>query len=191
MGRPLRRSGSIGKMHTVGIIPARYASTRFPGKPLAMIAGIPMIQHVYQRTRTAKHLDDVFVATDDDRIAKACQAFGAPVLMTRSDHPTGTDRLAEASRQLDAEVVVNVQGDEPLIEGFVIDAAVAALLETPDTPMSTVVHALDGPGIASPGPPNSVWRSRSQALNRFESVACRRPRLLFHQSLDGTAVHAR
>ena len=140
-------------MHTVGIIPARYASTRFPGKPLAMIAGIPMIQHVYQRTRTAKHLDDVFVATDDDRIAKACQAFGAPVLMTRSDHPTGTDRLAEASQQLDAEVVVNVQGDEPLIEGFVIDAAVAALLETPDTPMSTVVHALDG---AARDDPNRV-----------------------------------
>ena len=137
----------------MGIIPARYTSTRFPGKPLAMIAGRPMIQHVYQRTRTAKHLDDVFVATDDDRIAEACSGFGAPVIMTRPDHPTGTDRLAEAVRQLDAEIVVNVQGDEPLIEGFVIDAAVAVLVEAPDTPMSTVVHALDG---AARNDPNRV-----------------------------------
>jgi 3-deoxy-manno-octulosonate cytidylyltransferase (CMP-KDO synthetase) len=131
-------------MDAVGIIPARYASTRFPGKPLAPIAGIPMLQHVYLQTCTAKQLDEVFVATDDERIAEACRAFDAPVIMTRDDHPTGTERIAEAARELDAEVVVNVQGDEPLIEGFVIDAAVTALLERPDTVMSTVVHALEG-----------------------------------------------
>ena len=151
-------------MHAVGIIPARYASTRFPGKPLATIAGIPMIQHVYQRTRAAKRLDDVLVATDDERIALACRAFGAPVIMTRADHPTGTDRLAEASRSLDADIVVNVQGDEPLIEGFVIDAAVAALLESPETPMSTVVHALDGDARDDPNRVKVVIDRHGHAL---------------------------
>ena len=128
----------------VGIIPARHASTRFPGKPLALIAGVPMIQRVFERTRSAKRLGEVYVATDDERIAEACAAFGAPVLMTSPDHPTGTDRLAEAAGQLDHEIIVNVQGDEPLIEGFVIDAAVEALCEDDATPMSTVVHALEG-----------------------------------------------
>jgi 3-deoxy-manno-octulosonate cytidylyltransferase (CMP-KDO synthetase) len=151
-------------MHAVGIIPARYASTRFPGKPLATIAGIPMIQHVYQRTRAAKRLDDVLVATDDERIALACRAFGAPVIMTRADHPTGTDRLAEASRSLDADIVVNVQGYEPLIEGFVIDAAVAALLESPETPMSTVVHALDGDARDDPNRVKVVIDRHGHAL---------------------------
>ncbi len=134
-------------MSIVGIIPARHASTRFPGKPLVAIAGVPMVQRVFERARRAKCLSEVFVATDDAGIAAACADFGAPVLMTSSEHPTGTDRLAEAASQLDHDVIVNVQGDEPLIEGFVIDAAVDALLEDVDTPiptqMSTVVHALE------------------------------------------------
>lgn len=130
-------------MSAVAILPARYASTRFPGKPLAEIAGLPMIQRVYEATRNAESLDAVYVATDDERIAAACAGFGAPVLMTRSDHATGTDRLAEAAATLDADVIVNVQGDEPMIEGFVIDAAVSALAESRDIVMSTVVHALD------------------------------------------------
>jgi 3-deoxy-manno-octulosonate cytidylyltransferase (CMP-KDO synthetase) len=130
-------------MRTVAIIPARYSSTRFPGKPLAEIAGVPMIQRVYERTRAAKSIAAAYVATDDDRIAEACAKFGAPVLMTRADHATGTDRLAEAASTLDAEIIVNVQGDEPLIEDFVVDAAVAALEESPETVMSTVVHAME------------------------------------------------
>jgi len=127
----------------VGIIPARHASTRFPGKPLAPIAGIPMVQRVFERTLEARRLSAVYVATDDNEIAAACEHFGAPVLMTRSDHPTGTDRLAEAAGRLDHGVIVNVQGDEPLIEGFVIDAVVTALLRDAETPMATVVHALE------------------------------------------------
>jgi 3-deoxy-manno-octulosonate cytidylyltransferase (CMP-KDO synthetase) len=102
-----------------------------------------MLQRVYERTCEAQQIQAVFVATDDERIAEACARFGAPVLMTRPDHPTGTDRLAEAARSLEHDVIVNVQGDEPLIAGFVIDAAVDALLEAEETPMSTVVHALD------------------------------------------------
>jgi len=137
----------------VGIIPARYAATRFPGKPLAPIDGVPMLQRVYEGVRRARTLREVFVATDDDRVAEACAAFGAPVILTSDQHPTGTDRLAEAARQLDDDVVVNVQGDEPLIEGRVVDAAVLALQEDDETPMATVVHPAP-PGAGSD--PNRV-----------------------------------
>ena len=99
-------------MSTLAILPARYGSTRFPGKPLTPIAGKPMIQHVWERTRAAKSIDAVVVATDDERIREACEGFGAEVEMTRNDHPTGTDRLAEVAARRDFEVIVNVQGDE-------------------------------------------------------------------------------
>ncbi len=140
-------------MSAVGIIPARYASTRLPGKPLAPIAGVPMIQRVWERCREAQRLRDVIVATDDARIAELCRSFGAPVAMTRADHPTGTDRIAEAAHYLTDDVVVNIQGDEPLIEGFVIDSAVAALDADESASMSTVVHAA-APGAESD--PNRV-----------------------------------
>ena len=97
------------------IIPARYRSTRFPGKPLAEIAGKPMIQHVWERCMEAVDPEDVFVATDDDRIRKACEGFGASVLMTSDDCLTGTDRVAEAAAQIDHSFIVNVQGGEPMI----------------------------------------------------------------------------
>ena len=127
-------------MTVLAILPARYGSTRFPGKPLTQIAGKPMIQHVWERTRVAKSVDAVVVATDDERIRDVCEAFGADVEMTRVDHPTGTDRLAEVALRHDHDVIVNVQGDEPLIEGFVVDAAVDALLSGGDAAMSTIVH---------------------------------------------------
>lgn len=127
--------------NVLAILPARHGSTRFPGKPLTPIAGKPMIQHVWERTRQAKRVATVVVATDDERIRDACLAFGAEVEMTTSDHPTGTDRLAEVAARRACDVVVNVQGDEPLIEGFVVDAAVDALLEPGrEASMSTVVH---------------------------------------------------
>ncbi len=127
-------------MTVLAILPARYGSTRFPGKPLTPIAGKPMIQHVWERTRAAKSVDAVVVATDDERIQAACEGFGAKVEMTRDDHPTGTDRLAEVAARYDHDVIVNVQGDEPLIEGFVVDAAVEALLRDDIAAMSTIVH---------------------------------------------------
>jgi 3-deoxy-manno-octulosonate cytidylyltransferase (CMP-KDO synthetase) len=134
----------------VGIIPARFAASRFPGKPLTPIDGLPMVQRVWQGASESKRLSESWVATDDERIADACREFGARVCMTRADHPTGTDRLAEAAETLEAEIVVNIQGDEPLIEGWVVDAAVDALVGSPDIPMSTVIHpaevdALDDP----------------------------------------------
>jgi 3-deoxy-manno-octulosonate cytidylyltransferase (CMP-KDO synthetase) len=130
-------------MTAVGVIPARFGATRFPGKPLAPIAGRPMLQHVWDGARRAKGLRAVVVATDDERIAAACRDFGADVVMTREDHPTGTDRLAEVAAGLDDDIIVNIQGDEPLIEGFVVDAALDALLEDPEVPMATLVHAAE------------------------------------------------
>lgn len=125
-------------MRIVGIIPARYASTRFPGKPLHLIAGKPLIQHVVDRCRLSRTLADVVVATDDPRIADVARTF-AHVEMTRPEHPSGTDRIAEAAARLDADACVNIQGDEPLMDPDVIDA-VAGLLQSAD--MSTAATPL-------------------------------------------------
>ncbi len=129
-------------MSIVALIPARFASTRFPGKPLADILGKPMIQHVYERTIRSTLVDDVIVATDDERIAAVVRGFGARVEMTRSDHPSGTDRLAEVAQRLDAEIIVNVQGDEPLIAPEMIDEAVAPLASDASIPMGTLKSPL-------------------------------------------------
>ena len=120
------------------VIPARYASTRFPGKPLADLCGKPMIQWVYERSSLCRSVDRVLVATDDERIARVVEAFGGEVVMTRADHPTGTDRLAEVAAGLDDELIVNVQGDEPLIDPIMIETAVAPLLSDDSIPMGTL-----------------------------------------------------
>jgi 3-deoxy-manno-octulosonate cytidylyltransferase (CMP-KDO synthetase) len=125
-------------MQVVAVIPARYASTRFPGKPLVPILGKPMIQWVYERTCQARLVDRVIVATDDRRIADAVAAFSGECCMTSADHPTGTDRLAEVAGQLDAELIVNVQGDEPLIDPEMIDQAIRPLLEDATIDMGTL-----------------------------------------------------
>ena len=151
-------------VHAVGIVPARYASSRVPGKPLAPIAGIPMIVRVVEGARRAKRLDEVLVATDDARIAAVCAEHGIPARMTSPDHPTGTDRLAEVAAGLSCDVVVNVQGDEPLIEGFVIDAAVAALDEAPEAAMATVVHAMAPEDADDPHRVKAVLDRRGFAL---------------------------
>jgi 3-deoxy-manno-octulosonate cytidylyltransferase (CMP-KDO synthetase) len=122
----------------VAIIPARFGSTRLPGKPLSTIHGKPMVQHVWERARQARAVDRVLVATDDERIADAVRAFGGEVVMTSRAHATGTDRLAEAAAATDAEIVVNVQGDEPMLDTAFIDGVVAPLQAEPALPMSTV-----------------------------------------------------
>ena len=151
-------------MTVLAILPARFGSTRFPGKPLTPIAGKPMIQHVWERTRLAKQIDAVMIATDDERIQRACEAFGADVEMTAIDHPTGTDRLAEVAARYDHDVIVNVQGDEPLIEGFVIDAAIEALLRDDQTVMSTVVHRAEPEAFEDPNRVKVVVDSAGFAL---------------------------
>jgi 3-deoxy-manno-octulosonate cytidylyltransferase (CMP-KDO synthetase) len=128
----------------IGIIPARYASTRFPGKPLADIAGKPMIQWVVERAARAACLDRVVVATDDGRILDAVASFGGEAVLTRSDHASGTDRLAEASRLLGMapeDIVVNIQGDEPLLEPVMIERLIEALESAPGCPMATLAFA--------------------------------------------------
>ncbi len=126
-------------MKSVIVIPARYASSRFPGKPLAMLAGKPMIQHVWERASASK-ADLVLVATDDERIFNAVKAFGGNAVMTRSDHPSGTDRIAEAVSQLAKEydLVINVQGDEPLMPSRVIDALIDLMRSNASFEMATV-----------------------------------------------------
>ncbi|HJY82127.1 MAG TPA: 3-deoxy-manno-octulosonate cytidylyltransferase [Candidatus Binatia bacterium] len=125
-------------MKVVALIPARYGSTRFPGKPLALLRGKPMIQHVYECTRLVGGLAQVMVATDDERIAQTVRGFAGEVVMTRADHPTGTDRLAEVALKLDAEVIVNVQGDLPFFPPALVEDAVTALTRSPVAVMSTV-----------------------------------------------------
>ena len=134
---------SIQSARVVAIVPARYASTRLPGKALAMIAGKPMIEHVYRRASDASRVNAVVVATDDQRIADAVTAFGGLAVMTSAAHRTGTDRLAEVAASLSSDIIVNVQGDEPLIDATAIDACVRALLDHPDDVMSTVRRRLE------------------------------------------------
>lgn len=125
-------------MRIIGIIPARYGSTRFPGKPLAKIQGRPMIAHVVENARQARSLEAVVVATDDSRIAEAAAAAGAEVAMTPPELPSGTDRVAWVAAGRSADVVVNVQGDEPLLPGSAIDALVAPFASDPALPMATL-----------------------------------------------------
>lgn len=125
------------------VIPARYASTRLPGKPLADIAGKPMIQRVYEQVAKAKKPALVIVATDDQRVFDKVESFGGMALMTQPNHPTGTDRLAEvASHYQDVDVIINVQGDEPLIDADVIDQLADLFLEDADLQMATVASPL-------------------------------------------------
>lgn len=117
-------------MKTCVVIPARYASTRFPGKPLADLAGKPMVQWTYERAASASGVDQVLVATDDQRIFDTVTQFGGQAVMTSPDHPSGTDRIAEAIADLEVDLVVNVQGDEPLIPPHIIEQLIAKMKET-------------------------------------------------------------
>jgi 3-deoxy-manno-octulosonate cytidylyltransferase (CMP-KDO synthetase) len=127
----------------VAIIPARYQSSRFPGKALADLGGRPMIEHVCRRAAMASRVDAVIVATDDARIADAVRAFGGQAWTTRADHATGTDRLAEVAAALPCDIVVNVQGDEPLVAPEAIDALVAPLQDDPSLEMATLARRMD------------------------------------------------
>jgi 3-deoxy-manno-octulosonate cytidylyltransferase (CMP-KDO synthetase) len=125
------------------VIPARHGSTRFEGKPLADILGKPMIQHVYDGVRQSKLIDEVIVATDDQRILDAVESFGGKAVITSPTHFTGTDRVAEVAKKLKSEIIVNVQGDEPLIEGNVIDKAIRPLLTDVTLHMSTLITRIE------------------------------------------------
>ncbi|MBU4478898.1 MAG: NTP transferase domain-containing protein, partial [Candidatus Omnitrophica bacterium] len=125
-------------MDVVGVIPARYGSTRLAAKALANILGKPMIQHIYERAKEASILDEVIIATDDDRIKSVVDSFGGKVVLTAKEHSSGTERLTEVVFDLDVKVVVNIQGDEPLINPSMINDVAYALLENPKLVMATL-----------------------------------------------------
>ncbi|MFN3697529.1 MAG: 3-deoxy-manno-octulosonate cytidylyltransferase [Pseudobdellovibrio sp.] len=129
-------------MKIIAVIPARYGSTRFPGKPLELLKGKPIVQWVIEGAKSSKHISQVYVATDDDRIAQTVKATGTEVLMTRSDCPTGTDRIFEATQSLDFDVVLNIQGDEPQITSEYIDPLALAFKINKSLDMATLSHPL-------------------------------------------------
>jgi 3-deoxy-manno-octulosonate cytidylyltransferase (CMP-KDO synthetase) len=154
----------MNRKTAIAVIPARFNSTRLPGKPLIEIEGKTLIEHVYRRVEQANTIDRILVATDDRRIAEAVERFNGEAVMTRTEHSSGTDRIAEATRTLDPDtLIVNVQGDEPLIEPNVIDEAVeAAALR--DADMTTLMTRLDDPDVDDPNRVKVVTDRRGRAL---------------------------
>jgi len=134
-------------MDVIGVIPARYSSTRFEGKVLADILGKPMIQHVWERAKQARALDEVIIACDHEAVADAARKFGAKWVMTSKGHASGTDRIAEIINPLDVKIVVNIQGDEPLIHPTMIDSVARALLDDPRVSMATVMKKIEDPNL--------------------------------------------
>ncbi len=148
----------------IGVIPARYASSRFPGKALADLYGRPMVQHVVERAARATLLDEVLVATDDERIRDAVEHFGGKVCMTSPNHPSGTDRIAEAVRGLSCDLVVNIQGDEPLLDPAMVDLAVAPLANDASIPMGTLARPMGSAEAADPSKVKVVLDQQGFAL---------------------------
>lgn len=132
-------------MKVIGVIPARYKSSRFPGKPLADICGKPMIWWVYNQTLKAEALSEVYVATDDERIKEACDKYGINVIMTSDTHKTGTDRIGEVARKILADLYVNIQGDEPMIEPETISKAVYPFYDNPDLQVTNLMTKIKDP----------------------------------------------
>jgi len=153
----------------LGVIPARFSSTRFPGKVLATIGGKTMLEHVYQRASFSTYLTNVIIGTDDERVYNVARCFGARVRMTRPDHRTGTDRVAEVASAEDAELVVNIQGDEPLIDPAAIDAAILPMVHEPELVMGTLKKRIENPReitdpnvvkVVTDGAGNAIYFSR-------------------------------
>jgi len=162
---PVSLPFKLTESSVIAIIPARYQSTRLPAKSLADIAGRPMIEHVYRRASEARLVDGVIVATDDERIARAVSDFGGTAWMTRADHSSGTDRLAEVATAITGRVIVNVQGDEPMLDPAVIDAVVEPLLADPGLEMATACRPLQDPGeFANPNVVKVVRDAAGRAL---------------------------
>ena len=152
-------------MSTVAVIPARYGSTRFPGKPLATIVGKPMIQWTYEKAAASK-ADKVIVATDNQEIFDCVTSFGGCAIMTRNDHPTGTDRIAEAVENIDCDLIINLQGDEPLLPTEVIDELIDRMQNSPEVNMGTVAvpKSFDDEAYQNPNNVKVVLDQNQQAL---------------------------
>jgi len=182
----VRVPGNSSTSRVLGVIPARWGSTRFPGKPLHPIAAKPLIQHVWERCKACTALDETVVATDDDRIAKAVAAFGGRAVMTSPDHPTGTDRIAETLAAFpQATHVVNIQGDEPLIDPTLVDALAHAITAPAGPAMATAANPLDpaDPALADPNVVKVVRAIDGRAL-----YFSRSPIPFFRNPVDGLMV---
>jgi len=151
-------------MQVIGVIPARYKSTRLEGKPLADIHGKPMVQHVYENASRAATLDRVVVATDDERVRRAVTAFGGEVAMTSPSHTCGTERVAETAERYDAGIILNIQGDEPLMDPIIIDECVRALRDNPEVGISTVMKRIPEEAFHDPAVVKVVCDLRGRAL---------------------------
>jgi 3-deoxy-manno-octulosonate cytidylyltransferase (CMP-KDO synthetase) len=172
--------------YILGVLPARWGSTRFPGKPLHLIAGKPLIQHVWERCRQCSRLDELIVATDDERILNAVKSFGGNAVMTSPDHPTGTDRIAEAVLAVpQATHIVNIQGDEPLIDPALIDELAATMANDPSLDMATAANPLDpaDPAVADPNVVKVVVALDGRAL-----YFSRSPLPYFRNPVEGLPV---
>lgn len=157
--------GGFFMSRIVGVIPARYASTRLPGKPLVEIAGKPLVQWVWEAARRASALEGLLIATDDERIAAAARGFGAEVTMTPPECPSGTDRIAAALQGRDAQIVVNVQGDEPLLNPDTVDACVAALIDDREAAVASAMTPIaDAEAFRAPSVVKVVTDARSRAM---------------------------
>lgn len=166
-GEPARHTLSdTASSRTLVAIPARWGSTRFPGKPLHLIAGKPLVQHVWERCQECKQIDDVIIATDDARIAEAAAGFGAKAVITSPDHPSGTDRIAEAAKSFpDHGFIINVQGDEPLISPLLIDELARMLRDDPKVTMITAAAPVHDPAqIADANVVKVIFDTHGDAL---------------------------
>jgi 3-deoxy-manno-octulosonate cytidylyltransferase (CMP-KDO synthetase) len=172
--------------HILGVIPSRWGSTRFPGKPLHLIAGKPLVQHVWERCRECKRLDEIIVAVDDERIAQVVRAFGGQAVMTSPDHLTGTDRIAEAVATVPAAThIINIQGDEPLIDPALIDELAATMAADATLDMATAANPLD-PDDPAVRDPNVV--KVAVALDGRALYFSRSPLPFFRNPVDGLPV---
>lgn len=151
-------------MKIVGVIPARYGSTRFPGKPLVSLKGRPLIQWTIEGSKKSRLLSDVIVATDDERIKAAAEAVGCKVAMTDSDLPSGSDRIHAAIKNIDCDVVVNIQGDEPLVTGELVDRLAQVFIDDPTMDMATLAHPISDEELQSPNSVKVVLNHKDEAL---------------------------
>lgn len=151
-------------MKIVGVIPARYGSTRFPGKPLVHLQGRPLIQWTIEGAQKATLLNDLIVATDDERIKVAAEAVGVKVVMTASALPTGSDRIHAAVQKMDCDVVINIQGDEPLVTGTLIDRLAQVFIDDPKMDMATLAHPICEEELQSPNAVKVVMNCKDEAL---------------------------
>jgi 3-deoxy-manno-octulosonate cytidylyltransferase (CMP-KDO synthetase) len=174
-------------VHILGVLPARWGSTRFPGKPLHVIAGKPLIQHVWERCQSCRYLNEVVVATDDQRIVEVVEAFGGKAVMTSSSHPTGTDRIAEVLKlNVKATHVVNIQGDEPLIDPELIDELARVIAADSSLDMVTAANPID-PEDTAVADPNVV--KVVMALNGRALYFSRSPLPYFRNQVEALPVY--